>query len=269
MSHPASVPLFLSIWLLASTATSGLASIGGEETCSSADGRYLLELLLDNKLVDRETSKTIGYQQIEKVLLEKKVSVCSGSDATRTYQIEFERYLLKVRIQQAEPSEHYLYCERYLDSSPAAACGDNRFDKVLAHEVLVPQYTTISSASSRAGEAVSLDPNRTRWNHNGSVVVLSRSKDRAEFVYERPRKGMTNVGARPGSRLFTGRLSGSQFDGTAFFYSRSCGQVPYSVSGTLSHDQRSVVLHGQAPRLGKSCSVTGTKTDTLEFSLLP
>jgi hypothetical protein len=39
----------------------------------------------------------------------------------------------------------------------------------------------------------------TIWDHNGSVVYLVANGQSREFHYQKPRAGMLDVGARPGS----------------------------------------------------------------------
>ena len=73
-------------------------------------------------------------------------------------------------------------------------------------------------------------PGRTLWDHNGSIVYLIANGSSREFYYQKPRPGMLDVGARPGSLLFRGQLNG-QISGTAYFFNLHCGPIPFEVKG--------------------------------------
>jgi hypothetical protein len=89
------------------------------------------------------------------------------------------------------------------------------------------------------------------------------------FVYVTPRPGMAAAGAKPGDVVFEGRRERDTYTGTAYFYSRSCGRVPYPVQGTVEPSERRVRLEGRAPKLDKQCRPVDTVRDVLVFDLVP
>jgi hypothetical protein len=100
------------------------------------------------------------------------------------------------------------------------------------------------------------------WVHNGSVLSLEASGDKRRFHYRTPLSGLP-VG--PGTLLFTGRRNGNRYFGTAYVFSSTCPAMPYSVSGTVSEDDRRVAMYGKAPRLDERCMVIGYVSDVLLF----
>lgn len=107
---------------------------------------------------------------------------------------------------------------------------------------------------------------RSYWMHNGSIVYLMSEGDSRKFFYEKPRPGMIENGARPGSLLFTGKASNMEYVGKAYIFTRRCGQFPYEVSGPILNDCRRVLLRGRAPRVDPNCNITGYLDDTIEFT---
>jgi hypothetical protein len=108
-------------------------------------------------------------------------------------------------------------------------------------------------------------PGRTLWDHNGSIVYLVANGSSREFYYQKPRPGMLDVGARPGSLLFRGQLNSGQISGTAYFFNLHCGPIPFEVKGASLEDEERIVLTGQAPRVGQNCRTYGSYTSNLEF----
>jgi hypothetical protein len=102
----------------------------------------------------------------------------------------------------------------------------------------------------------------------GSTVYLVADGAKREFHYDQPRPGMLDAGAQPGSLLFTGRVVGGRYFGTAYIFSPECGQMPYEVSGPILDNYEKGVLKGQAPRLDTNCRLVGYYTGVLEFSRL-
>jgi hypothetical protein len=105
----------------------------------------------------------------------------------------------------------------------------------------------------------------TIWDHNGSVVYLVANGQSREFHYQKPRVGMLEVGARPGSLLFRGEIDNGQYSGTAYIFSQHCGQIPFQVKGPVLDNDERIVLTGQAPRVGRNCRADGSSTSNLEF----
>lgn len=50
-------------------------------------------------------------------------------------------------------------------------------------------------------------PEPPLWDHNGSVMSLVAKGSSREFYYQKPRTGMLEAGAKPGSLLFRGEVS--------------------------------------------------------------
>ena len=109
---------------------------------------------------------------------------------------------------------------------------------------------------------------RTLWDHNGSIVYLVANGSSREFYYQKPRPGMLDVGARPGSLLFRGQLNRGQISGTAYFFNLHCGPIPFEVKGASLEDEERIVLTGQAPRVGRNCRAHESYTSNLEFRRL-
>lgn len=100
------------------------------------------------------------------------------------------------------------------------------------------------------------------WEHNGSVVRLHADGPTRHFYYDQPRPGLP---IDRGALLFSGRKDASNYSGTAYLFSRTCGSIGYHVSGTVSEDQRVVTMYGRAPVRDRGCKVTGHRDDTLVF----
>ena len=122
-------------------------------------------------------------------------------------------------------------------------------------------------ASARAQtQTASAEP--TIWDHNGSVVYLVANGQSREFHYQKPRAGMSEVGARPGSLLFRGEIDNGQYSGTAYIFSPHCGPIPFQVKGPILDNDERIMLTGQAPRLGRNCRANESYTSNLEFRRL-
>jgi hypothetical protein len=107
-------------------------------------------------------------------------------------------------------------------------------------------------------------PESTIWDHNGSVMYLVVNGSSREIYYQKPRPGMLDAGARPGSVLFRGEVNNGQYLGTAYIFNPHCGPIPFEVKGPILDDQR-IVLTGQAPGVGRNCQTYGSYTSNLEF----
>jgi hypothetical protein len=86
-----------------------------------------------------------------------------------------------------------------------------------------------------------------------------------EIYYQKPRSGMLEAGARPGSLLFRGEVNNGQYLGTAYIFNPHCGPIPYEVKGPILDDDERIMLTGQAPRVGRNCHTYGSYTSNLEF----
>jgi hypothetical protein len=123
----------------------------------------------------------------------------------------------------------------------------------------------VASAQAQT-QTVSAEP--TIWDHNGSVVYLVANGQSREFHYQKPRAGMLEVGARPGSLLFRGEIDNGQYSGTAYIFSPHCGQIPFQVKGPILDNDERIMLTGQAPRLGRNCRAYDSSMSNLEFRRL-
>ena len=137
-------------------------------------------------------------------------------------------------------------------------------------ELTVAAIALVASGAVASAQAqtqtASAEP--TIWDHNGSVVYLVANGQSREFHYQKPRAGMLEVGARPGSLLFRGEIDNGQYSGTAYIFSPHCGQIPFQVKGPILDNDERIMLTGQAPRLGRNCRANESYTSNLEFRRL-
>jgi hypothetical protein len=100
----------------------------------------------------------------------------------------------------------------------------------------------VASAQAQT-QIASIEP--TIWDHNGSEMYLVANGQSREFHYQKPRAGMVEVGARPGSLLFRGEIDNGQYSGTAYIFSPHCGQIPFQVKGPISESDQRIILQGR------------------------
>ena len=124
------------------------------------------------------------------------------------------------------------------------------------------------AVASAQAQTQTASPEPTIWDHNGSVVYLVANGQSREFHYQKPRAGMLDVGARPGSLLFRGEIDNGQYSGTAYIFSPHCGPIPFQVKGPILDNDERITLTGQTPRLGRNCRAYDSSTSTLEFRRL-
>jgi len=95
------------------------------------------------------------------------------------------------------------------------------------------------------------------WQMRGSRMGLIAEGSLRRFHYVQPRADLAQVGVRPGTMLFEGHRYGDSYQGRAWVFHERCGQRSYTVSGSVSWDNRAVVLWGSAPIYFDSvCNVT-------------
>jgi hypothetical protein len=111
-------------------------------------------------------------------------------------------------------------------------------------------------------------PEPAIWDHNGSVMYLVESGSSREFHYQKPRPGMLEAGARPGSLLFRGQVDNGQYSGTAYLFNPHCGAIPFQVKGPILDNDERIMLTGQVPQVGRHCRTHGSYTSNLEFRRL-
>ena len=111
-------------------------------------------------------------------------------------------------------------------------------------------------------------PEPAIWDHNGSVMYLVANGSSREVYYQKPRPGMLDAGARPGSLLFRGDVNNGQYSGTAYIFNLHCGPIPFEVKGPILDDDKRIVLTGRAPRVDRNCRTYGSYASNLEFRRL-
>ena len=122
--------------------------------------------------------------------------------------------------------------------------------------------------TSAQAQTQTAPPGSTIWDHNGSVMYLVANGSSREVYYQKPRSGMLDAGARPGSLLFRGEVNNGQYLGTAYIFNLHCGPIPFQVKGPILNDDERIVLRGQAQRVGQNCRTYGSYTSNLEFRRL-
>jgi hypothetical protein len=134
--------------------------------------------------------------------------------------------------------------------------------------VAVALQLVIVCCTSTQAQTQTAPPESTIWDHNGSVTYLVANGSSREIFYQRPRPGMLDAGARPGSLLFRGEINNGQYSGTAYIFNLRCGPIPFEVKGPILDDDQHIVLTGQAPRVGQNCRAYESYTSHLEFKRL-
>jgi hypothetical protein len=122
--------------------------------------------------------------------------------------------------------------------------------------------------TSAHAQTQTASPEPTTWDHNGSVMFLVENGSSREFHYQKPRPGMLEVGARPGSLLFRGQVDDGQYVGTAYIFNPHCGAIAFQVKGPILDNDERIMLTGQAPQVGRNCRTYGSYTNSLEFRRL-
>jgi hypothetical protein len=107
----------------------------------------------------------------------------------------------------------------------------------------------------------------TFWKYNDALVYLEASGLARKFYLHRPSERMIAKGAGPGMLFFEGNYKDNQYSGTAYFFSGTCGALPYYASGPVLDGYRRVLLAGQAPVVNPDCEVTAHRETILEFTL--
>ena len=122
--------------------------------------------------------------------------------------------------------------------------------------------------TSAVAQIHTTSPEPAIWDHNGSVMYLVENGSSREFHYQKPRPGMLEAGARPGSLLFRGQVDDGQYSGTAYLFNPHCGAIPYQVKGPVLDNDERIILTGQVPQVGRNCRNYGSHTSNLEFRRL-
>ena len=98
--------------------------------------------------------------------------------------------------------------------------------------IAVALQLVIVCCTSAQAQTQTAPPESTIWDHNGSVMYLVANGSSREIFYQKPRSGMLEAGARPGSLLFRGEINNGQYLGTAYISNLRCGLMPFEVALT-------------------------------------
>jgi hypothetical protein len=106
------------------------------------------------------------------------------------------------------------------------------------------------------------------YDHNGSLMEMQICDGGGMTIsYSRPRRGLMGVGVRSGTLFFDGvEQAGGVISGQARIFNRTCGPIPYAVTGR-NHGGSIIVLRGDVPALENGCRVTGYRPEKLLFTL--
>jgi uncharacterized caspase-like protein len=196
---------------------------------------------------------------------EKRVAALE-TEANQSAQERKRQDELKQREEQLRARERELEDARLKIKEEELRQREKRLDEERQRVASVPPSSGDSSRSAAPDPPVTRP---TMWNHNGSTMRLITDGARRRFVYDNPRQGIREEGVTSGTLLFDGTRSGDNYSGSAHIFSSRCGRRAYRVSGSVSSDQRTVTMAGQAPRLGRNCETVGYKDDELVFELQP
>lgn len=233
----------------AATAASPVFASDFMHQCRSADGRYEVDDDQLSSTADPQR-REIKYQVVSETVMSERRGYCQARG--RRYEFHGKTYVRRLRfVENGGPVETEVLCEFAADGLPA----EYRCEK----EVVTFEKKGPPKTGGPQDAAVSY------WNHNGSLMRLEANGASRRFSYEQPRRGMVEVGARPGDAVFEGRRDGARYAGTAYIYNRECGRVAYPVAGEASRDERRVVLEGEAPLFNRDCTIRATKRDRLVF----
>jgi hypothetical protein len=136
----------------------------------------------------------------------------------------------------------------------------------VAHAFAVTALVATGAVADAQAQTQTASAEPTIWDHNGSVMYLVANGQSREFHYQKPRAGMLEVGARPGTLLFRGEIDNGQYSGTAYIFNPHCGQIPFEVKGAIRDNDERIILTGQAPRLGRNCRANESSMSSLEFT---
>ncbi|QGZ33754.1 SH3 domain-containing protein [Stappia indica] len=90
-----------------------------------------------------------------------------------------------------------------------------------------------------------------RYEHNGSIMLISQDRNTVRIVYETPRPGLVSQGVRPGTVLFEGQLNADSYlEGMSRIFRPGC-DIDYFVYGDY-RPAGDLALSGAAPVLAPS-----------------
>lgn len=222
--------------------------------CTVAGERYEI---LDDALLPKGDGerKEIKHEKVSETILAETNGYCLVRG--QRYGHEARTSVRRIRFtHEGQTHELDALCELASDGLPAALkCN---------HQVTTRDFKIGSGkpAAPRPGSG-------TIWVHNGSLMRVETDGDKRRILYELPRTGMVQAGAKAGDVVVELQRKGSAFTGTAYVYSKTCGRTAYAVKGQASLDERRVVVEGQAPRQSDDCKPKGNRRDRLQFDLVP
>ena len=109
------------------------------------------------------------------------------------------------------------------------------------------------------------------WGMNGSILYLVAHGSSRKFYYFVPRAGMSEYRVVRGTLFFDGSRTGDNYSGTAFVFTKNgCGPQGYQTSGTVSADQREVILRGRYPsKFDGNCHITNYDDQPVDLKYRP
>ena len=84
-------------------------------------------------------------------------------------------------------------------------------------ELIVLAIALVAVVACAQAQTQTASPESTIWDHNGSVMYLIANGSSREIFYQKPRPGMLEAGARPGSLLFRGEIKRTIFGNGVYF----------------------------------------------------
>lgn len=113
------------------------------------------------------------------------------------------------------------------------------------------------------------EESRSRWSHNGSMMILHKNGNRRIFTYAVPNKRMFEAGVSAGTTLFEGERQGNRYTGTARVFSRYCeAPLNFHVEGVVPNEKK-IILRGRHQHYDKGCMPSGRSVEeVLEFQFV-
>jgi len=108
-----------------------------------------------------------------------------------------------------------------------------------------------ATSSGTSGATVSY------WKNRMSIMRLDATGVSRKFIFFKPSPDQMKAGAKVGSLLFDGQISGKDYVGSAFSYSEKCGREQFPVSGQIKNNASRVILTGMSPLMDRNCRRIG------------
>ncbi len=212
------------------------------DTCVSADTRYEGSPGALFRAADKQQTTKLTYAILEEQVLEERKSTCLPTNP-EARGAKFGNYYRKTRqtvvIDDGGVREAVLICELAASGLPAAFNCDRE---------------TVELDTKKPGPVKSYRPGAPgSWTHNGSVMRLEAESATRRLYYANPRAGIRQAGVSGDTLLFEGERQGSRYVGTARIFKAGCGERTFPVEGTVSGDERRIVLTGKVARFDQAC----------------